>query len=279
MLQYHCNKISLCPKIYLSLQKNKYMAELRTLLPEEQEIVKKLVNLRQNISENHLSDFHSAKILEQIIDINFVSLVWDKEEKASVKVYYVSDDNKGEAQRTFFKICDYLFLLEELDKAGYITVQDAKSTPRKDNKRYVYNRTKYKQIEEDSEIFFRKADDESGALYLENMNCIIYNIGIVDQLERYINDKLIYPKASLVDYVSNNCRTIERRRYDKQSKQQMTTLIFSIVAIVISIVVPTQCSTKIESKDLQQIAMQKNQKENMSEHNCSTLCTDIVDSL
>lgn len=45
------------------------------------------------------------------------------------------------------------FLLEELDKAGYITVQDAKSTPRKDNKRYVYNRTKYKQIEEDSEIF------------------------------------------------------------------------------------------------------------------------------
>ena len=256
------------------------MAELRTLLPKEKEIVKRLVELRKNSSNRHLSDFHSAKMLEQIIDLNFVALVWDREEKETVRVYYVPDNNKEEeAQAAFFNMCDYLFLLEELDSAGYITIQNAKSKNVEHGKRYVYNRTKYEQVWNDSETFFRKLDDDSGVLYMEKMNYCTFNVGIVDYLERYIYDKIIYPRASLEDYVSNKCKTIESRRDSKQRCMQGITLFLSIVAIIISVVVPTHCSTKIESKDLHDIATRNFIKEKMPEQVTITTSSDIADTL
>ncbi len=243
------------------------MSEIRALLPEEQEFVKKLVDLRKNMTEGNLDNFHSAKILEQIIKLDFVALVWDISDQESVKVYYIpnKNDNEQKAQKTFFKICDYLFLLEELENAGYITIQAAKSSSGINNKRYIYNRKKYQQFEKDSEIFLSRYNREDGILYWEDMNCITFNIGIVNYLERYVNDKLIYPRASLVDYVENNFNTIESRRHRSQTIWQRVTLSFSIIAIIISIIIPTQCSTKIESDDLRKIANDYTERESITE--------------
>ena len=257
------------------------MSEIRALLPEEQEFVKKLVNLRKNLAEGNLANFHSAKILEQIIKLDFVALVWDISDQESVKVYYIPNKNENEqkAQKTFFKICDYLFLLEELENAGYITIQAAKSSSVIDNKRYIYNKKKYQQFEKDSEIFLSRYNREDGILYWEDMNCITFNIGIVNYLERYLNDKLIYPRASLVDYVENKFNTIENRRHKTQNIWNFVTLTLSIIAIMISIIIPTQCSTKIESKDLQRIADFKIQEEVHTKPADSTLNSTPKDTI
>ena len=250
-------KLSICQKknVFLHLILELVMSEIRALLPEEQEFVKKLVNLRKNLTEGNLANFHSVKILEQIIKLDFVALVWD-----------ISDQ-------------DYLFLLEELEHAGYITIQAAKSSSVIDNKRYIYNRKKYQQFEKDSEIFLSRYNREDGILYWEDMNCITFNIGIVNYLERYLNDKLIYPRASLVDYVENKFNTIENRRHKTQNIWNFVTLTLSIIAIMISIIIPTQCSTKIESKDLQRIADFKIQEEVHTKPADSTLNSTPKDTI
>ena len=51
--------------VFLHLILELVMSEIRALLPEEQEFVKKLVNLRKNLTEGNLANFHSVKILEQ----------------------------------------------------------------------------------------------------------------------------------------------------------------------------------------------------------------------
>lgn len=237
------------------------MAELRMLQPKEKAIVKKLVDLRQNLTKTNLADFHSAKILEQIINLDFVALVWDIKEASSVRVYYIPDkDNKEKAQKAFFEICDYLFLLEDLENAGYITLQEINSNTENKEKRIIYNRRKYQQIEKDSETFLRRSDDESEILFWKDMNYLQYNIKIADYLERYIYDRLVYPKNAMIDYEKEHYRTIENRRHRTQNRLNLFSLSLSTIAIIISIIVPTQCSTKIESEDLQRIAEAKSQE-------------------
>jgi len=247
-------------KKIVPLQKNTNMAELRMLLPKEKAIVKKLVDLRQNLTKSNLADFHSAKILEQIINLDFVALVWDLKEASSVRVYYIPDkDNKEKAQKTFFEICDYLFLLEDLENAEYITLQEINSNTENKEKRIIYNRRKYQQIEKDSETFLRRSDDESGILYWKDMSYLQYNIKIADYLERYVFDRLVYPRNAMVDYEKKHYRTIENRRHRTQNRWNFVSLSLSTIAIIISIIIPTQCATKIESKDLQRIAKSKDQ--------------------
>ena len=230
------------------------------LQPKEKAIVKKLVDLRQNLTKTNLADFHSAKILEQIINLDFVALVWDIKEASSVRVYYIPDkDNKEKAQKAFFEICDYLFLLEDLENAGYITLQEINSTKENKEKRIIYNRRKYQQIEKDSETFLKRSEDKSGILFWKDMSYLQYNIKIADYLERYVYDRLVYPKNAIIDYKKEHYRTIENRRHRTQNRWNFVSLSLSTIAIMISIIVPTQCSTKIESKDLQRIAEARGQ--------------------
>ena len=115
--------------------------ELRTLLPEEKEFVRKLSELRKDRDDKNMPNFQSGRILEQIVGFNFAAISWDKNRKEPIRIYYEDKNQEMEARSSFMNLCDYLFLLDELESAGLIVVQSALF----DQERILYNRDKYRK--------------------------------------------------------------------------------------------------------------------------------------
>ena len=188
--------------------------ELRTLLPEEKELVRKLSELRKDRSDKNMPNFQSGRILEQIVGFNFAAITWDKDYNEPIKIYYEDKNLEPAACSSFFVLCDYLFLLEELESAGLIVVQSAMF----EEERILYNRKKYKRKQFDNWEF---KEIKNGFIIVDaKRKEDEWNINIVDYLERYVHLKVIYPKAALVSFVNNGFRTSEQVRHDEIIEEQ-----------------------------------------------------------
>lgn len=188
--------------------------ELRTLLPEEKEFVRKLSELRKDRSDKNMPNFQSGRILEQIVGFNFAAITWDKDYNEPIKIYYEDKNLEPAACSSFFVLCDYLFLLEELESAGLIVVQSAMF----EEERILYNRKKYKRKQFDNWEF---KEIKNGFIIVDaKRKEDEWNINIVDYLERYVHLKVIYPKAALVSFVNNGFRTSEQVRHDEIIEEQ-----------------------------------------------------------
>ena len=188
--------------------------ELRTLLPEEKEFVRKLSELRKDRSDKNMPNFQSGRILEQIVGFNFAAITWDKDYNEPIKIYYEDKNLEPAACSSFFVLCDYLFLLEELESAGLIMVQSAMF----EEERILYNRKKYKRKQFDNWEF---KEIKNGFIIVDaKRKEDEWNINIVDYLERYVHLKVIYPKAALVSFVNNGFRTSEQVRHDEIIEEQ-----------------------------------------------------------
>ncbi len=188
--------------------------ELRTLLPEEKEFVRKLSELRKDGSDKNMPNFQSGRILEQIVGFNFAAITWDKDYNEPIKIYYEDKNLEPAACSSFFVLCDYLFLLEELESAGLIVVQSAMF----EEERILYNRKKYKRKQFDNWEF---KEIKNGFIVVDaKRKEEEWNINIVNYLERYVHLKVIYPKAALVSFVNNGFRTSEQVRHDEIIEEQ-----------------------------------------------------------
>lgn len=190
------------------------MKELRALLPNEKKFVKKLAELKSDLSNENLQNFQSGRILENLVGFNFAAITWDKDYKEPIKIYYEDKSLEPIARSSFFVLCDYLFLLEELESAGLIVVQPAMF----EEERILYNRNKYKRIQFDNWEF---KEIKNGFIVVDaKRKEEEWNINIVNYLERYVHLKVIYPKAALVSFVNNGFRTSEQVRHDEIIEEQ-----------------------------------------------------------
>ena len=188
--------------------------ELRTLLPEEKEFVRKLSELRKDKSDKNMPNFQSGRILEQIVGFNFAAISWDKNRKEPIRIYYEDKNQEMLARSSFMNLCDYLFLLDELESAGLIVVQSALF----DQERILYNRNKYNKKQFNN--WELNGDKEGFVFFDSNRKQNEWSIDIVDYLERYVHLKVIYPKAALVSFVNNGFRTSEQVRHDEIIEEQ-----------------------------------------------------------
>lgn len=188
------------------------MKELRTLLPEEKEFVRKLSELRKDGSDKNMPNFQSGRILEQIVGFDFAAISWNKDGKEPIRIFYEDKDKKTLARTSFFNLCDYLFLIEELEIAGLIVVQSALF----DQERILYNRKIYQRSQFNDWL----SDGMQCDLVDINRKIDEWSIDIVDYLERYVHLKVIYPKAALVSFVNNGFRTAEQVRHDEIIEEQ-----------------------------------------------------------
>lgn len=190
------------------------MKELRALLPNEKKFVKKLAELKSDLSNENLQNFQSGRILENLVGFNFAAITWDKDYNEPIKIYYEDKNLEPAACSSFFVLCDYLFLLEDLESAGLIVVQSAMF----EEERILYNRKKYKRKQFDNWEF---KEIKNGFIIVDaKRKEDEWNINIVDYLERYVHLKVIYPKAALVSFVNNGFRTSEQVRHDEIIEEQ-----------------------------------------------------------
>lgn len=234
------------------------MRELRTLFPKEQEIVRKLVDLKGDGKNINLQNYQAGKVLEEIVRFNFAAIKWDVNKQEPIYIFYEKNEERDEALSSYFTLCDFLYLLEDLEKSGLIAIQSVSSN----EERLLYNRRKHKKEEFDNWEF---KQEPVGISYLASKRGIqTYKIDIVDYLERFIHLKIIYPRPALFEYVENGFKTIEQKRHDEEmdslKKQIIITRLSAILAFATLFVTALlgiwqQCSsTRIESLDLESIA-------------------------
>lgn len=265
------------------------MKELRALLPDEKSFVKKLADLKGDLSNKNLQNFQSGRILESLVGFNFAAIKWDKDYKEPIKIYYEDKSLEPAARSSFFVLCDYLFLLEELESAGLIVVQSALF----DEKRILYNRKKYQREQFDNWVF---NEIKNGFIIVDaKRKEEVWNINIVNYLEKYVYLKVIYPKAALVSFVNSDYRTPEQVRHDeiiseqqkihddemKKMKEELKITKFSFVLstftlfATIGIGIWNQLSpTTINSEELKTIAISSKEKQFPEPPNITIIISD-----
>lgn len=194
------------------------MKELRTLLPQEQDLVRKLAELKGNGTNINLQNYQAGRVLEQIVGFNFAAIKWDINKQDPIKVFYEKDEEKDEALSSYFALCDFLYLLEDLEKAGLIAIQSASF----DEERLLFNRKRHKK--EEFENWQYKSEPMGFSYAVPNRGIQTYKIDIVDYLEHYIHLKIIYPRPALFVYVANGFKTTEQKRHDEQMKTMQNEL-------------------------------------------------------
>lgn len=259
------------------------MKELRALLPKEQEIVKKLAELKGDGRNINLQSYQAGRILEQIVGFNFAAIKWDVNKQDPIYVFYEKSEDKEEALSSYFSLCDFLYLLEDLEKAGLIAIQSASFN----EDRLLYNRSKHNKEEFDNWEFKQEA---MGFSYLVPGRGIqTYRIDIVDYLENYLHLKIIYPRPALFEYVANGFKTVEQIRHDEEMdnlKKQLTSTRLSAVFAFATLLATAflgiwqQCSsTKIKSHDLESTAKSVQYLNSSLLHDNTAVVSDTITAI
>lgn len=188
------------------------MKELRSLLPQEQDFVRKLAELKGTGKNMNLQNYQTGRVLEQIVGFNFAAIKWDINKQDPITVFYERNEEKDEALSSYFALCDFLYLLEDLENAGLIAIQSASFN----EERLLFNRKHYKK--EDFENWEFKSEPMGFSYAVPNRGIQTYRIDIVDYLEHFVHLKIIYPRPALFVYVANGFITTEQKRHDEQMK-------------------------------------------------------------
>lgn len=186
------------------------MKELRSLLPQEQDFVRKLAELKGTEKNMNLQNYQTGRVLEQIVGFNFAAIKWDINKQDPITVFYERNEEKDEALSSYFALCDFLYLLEDLENAGLIAIQSASFN----EERLLFNRKHYKK--EDFENWEFKSEPMGFSYAVPNRGIQTYRIDIVDYLEHFVHLKIIYPRPALFMYVANGFITTEQKRHDEQ---------------------------------------------------------------
>lgn len=242
---------------------------MREFTIKEKYIVKGLFD-RKN--ESNLAELRTTKLLRNHLDC--FALRWELAPRKFIKIYMKQEDAKDIAKlnKQYFKICDFLYFIDELEANHYIklqTISFAKDTF-KLLRQALYDTSKYqyglpKDIEHSGNLdcFYEIADNRKRLYAVEHIEQNAYT-DCVDLLNKYY-DKIIYPLPLLEDLVKHEYKSIEQRNFEKQieendlhHKEQMryarNSFYVALLAVVVSAAIPLfieKCAEPIETKKSQ----------------------------
>lgn len=210
---------------------------MRQLTTEEKSIVKKLVDRKK---ASTLEKLRTSSLLQDNLDC--FAIRWDLTSPKKV-IIYVDKDNKESTDRIYlqyFKICDFLYFMDELCDNHYIKLQTISFPEKKGESQHaLYDRTKYQYgfpegmvAQGSADLFFEK---EVGGKRLYPINQIEEKAytDCVDLLEKY-HDKIIYPLPLLEDLVNHEYKSIEKRQFDEQMCWTRLSVFIASIALILT---------------------------------------------
>lgn len=235
---------------------------MRELTDKEKYIVKGLFDRK---SKFYLEELHTTKLLRDNLDC--FALRWDLTPRKIIKIYMKKEDAEDitELNKQYFKICDFLYFMNELEENHYIklqTISFANNTS-KLQEQALYDTSKYqyglpKDIEYSGNLdYFYEIADKGKRLYaVEHIEQNAYT-DCVDLLNKYY-DKIIYPLPLLEDLVKHEYKSIEQRNFEKQINKTSSSLAIAALALITSATIPflvDQCTppTKMDNIQLKTI--------------------------
>ena len=212
---------------------------MRELTPKEQELLRQIVTLKK---EGKLSYLQAGKFLKR--ELSCFALKWQTKPNVQLTIYVAPEEDaaKSEVHKSYFDVSDFVYFIKELHINNFIELQTLQSKNKDENidddSMMLYDRDIY-EYNKDTDEFWTKETEFMGKkckmkalAYIKNKS-VVY-LDIVQNLNKYAN-VIIYPLPRLIDYVEHDFKTIEQRRFEKQTR---LTWISILVALAIGILSP-----------------------------------------
>lgn len=214
---------------------------MRELTPKEQELLRQIVTLKK---EGKLSYLQAGKFLKK--ELSCFALKWQTKPNVQLTIYVAPEEDaaKSEVHKSYFDVSDFVYFIKELHINNFIELQTLQSKNMEENidddSMMLYDRDIYEYNKDTDEFWTKETETEfmgkkckmKALAYIKNKS-VVY-LDIVQNLNKYAN-AIIYPLPRLIDYVEHDFKTIEQRRFEKQTR---LTWISILVALAIGILSP-----------------------------------------
>lgn len=214
---------------------------MRELTPKEQELLRQIVTLKK---EGKLSYLQAGKFLKK--ELSCFALKWQTKPNVQLTIYVAPEEDsaKSEVHKSYFDVSDFVYFIKELHLNNFIELQTLQSKKKEeeceDDSMMLYDRDIYEYNKDTDEFWTKETEAEfmgkkckmKALAYIKNKS-VVY-LDIVQNLNKYAN-AIIYPLPRLIDYVEHDFKTIEQRRFEKQTR---ITWISILVALAIGILSP-----------------------------------------
>ncbi len=182
---------------------------MRELSKLDRKIIDRIIDA---YNKRDLQELQVARLLREELEV--FALEWDYL-PYNISIYAPRSNGKPDFARiktNFFDICNFLYLIEELHKEGYIKLQTIWSDKKHDYPKQLFDRKKYEKKGQDYVEF-----TGNGILYFIPSDYSKYNLDIVDYLEKYAF-KIVFPLHSLIEFKERGYIT-EEQNYKREEIQ------------------------------------------------------------
>ena len=210
---------------------------MRLFTPEENKIIKKLVQILEKAQPGALAELQVAKLLRKELD--FFALKWSVEPKDEIIIYIPEEqkENKEKNDRLYFEIVNYIYFLEELEKLGFIKFQNIPSDDQERHK-ILYDREKYHYVPEEN-AFWEKTEINllgrkvTGQSLVSLHGWRTVNTDFAKDLE-HCALSIVYPLPLAKDYVAHKFKTLEFRQFTKQFYTALGAAFLALISAIVA---------------------------------------------
>lgn len=168
-------------------------------------IDKQIINRIIQASEEHdLQNLQVARLLRN--ELSVFAVEWSVQ-PSKISVYAPRHNNKPDfnrIQKNYIDISYFLYLIDELEKCGYIKLQSVISS-NNSNIRELYDRERYKK---EGDTYIEKIGEN--ILAFISVDYSFFNLDVVDLLEKYAF-KIIFPLPCLKEFKDRGYLTEEQK--------------------------------------------------------------------
>lgn len=221
---------------------------MRKFIDTERDILLSINNYKK---DNNFQKLWFFRLLADIIPGYYIT--WNTPTKKYLEevTLFLKEKNKESIKSQYQKFVDFVLLLDELEKYNLISIRHGGEDASVKNTIFDYNSFELKTINEEKKIL----DIISQKEVTKNDHFLSHSerLDIVDLIKKY-HSATIYPLPLLNDFIENDFRSIEERRYDEQLCRTNLSIIVAALAIIIPLVFEKYCSDNVTTYDAQEIA-------------------------
>lgn len=232
---------------------------LREFTPDEKRFIKKIVEIRETGETKRMVDLEVAKLLKD--ELRNIALQWSvKSNPPTITIYPLTGKDELDNARDYYKISDYIYLIEELVNMGFVKLQ-AFPYPLED-KFLLYDQDKY--IFVDGAFWIKSGTHKvMGKMY--DWKGLVNNGAKKEFYSNFAYDlnkiatSMVYPLPLAISYVKNGFKTLEDERYEKTNKEALKNLHLSqgsfLVAFIVALftILTSQCSHSLDDQQFETI--------------------------
>lgn len=239
---------------------------MRLFTPEENRIIKKLVEIFREAKPGSLAELEVARLLRQ--ELNFFALKWSVNPKDEVTIFIPQNNSNDEEtlketlNKLYFDIANFIYFIEELESMGFIKLQNLPSS-NDNNSTILYDKELYTYDEKENTFWVdvsvkngHKTIQGKVVVPLEGWKTI--HTSFAKDLQRCA-PSIVYPLPLARNYVDNKLKTLEQRQFRKQFYAALWAAILgaisagAAVGALIYTLATDNKSTTIDRLDLERI--------------------------